>query len=65
MNKPNLTDQRENLAKLKYDISVAIVAYKCRQLGCDAGKYGQVYDSEAHEKLLSMLVKIVWAADNE
>lgn len=56
-------DEELRQRQLKYDISVRIVAEEARKLGISPPEYGQVYDSEAHERLLNDLIGFIKVRD--
>lgn len=48
-----------NYKELKYQISLILVDRSSRELSCTSEEYGNLYDSEAHEKDLRNIMSLI------
>jgi len=50
-----------NDTQLKYEISLRLLQHMAESEGITVAEYGQVYDSEKHERLLNDLMNLIAA----
>ena len=53
------SEDRVSVRELKYQISVRLLEHMAEAEGVTVAEYGQVYDSEKHERLLNDLMRLI------